>query len=190
MPATNTAVNAWRTRPPTTQIGIEAKAAPKCEKMPRQMSQKAHEKPTEREAQRVTGMRPQFCEKVVLGGEPKRAARNELTPSASRPPCTREETSSASVTAENSPVDGIEGDSKRGRQGERRGWARGRGLEAITIGEGGAGNVQVMVMSPMDSAVEMMKPMMIGIKYTASNEMGNVPSTQRKVSGLSFAAFV
>ena len=63
-------------------------------------------------------------------------------------------------------------------------------MEAITIGEGGAGNVQVMVMSPMDSAVEMMKPMMIGIKYTASNEMGNVPSTQRKVSGLSFAAFV
>ena len=50
------------------------------------MSQKAHEKPTERLAQRVRAISPLFCEKVVLGGELKKVARNELTPSASKPP--------------------------------------------------------------------------------------------------------
>ena len=65
-----------------TQMGIEAKAAPKWPKMPRQMSQKAHEKPAEREAHLVSAMRPLFCEKVVLGGEPNRQAKMELTPAA------------------------------------------------------------------------------------------------------------
>ena len=83
-----------------TQMGIEAKAAPKWPKMPRQMSQKAHEKPAEREAHLVSAMRPLFCEKVVLGGEPKRQAKKELMPSASTPPWMRDAISASSVTSE------------------------------------------------------------------------------------------
>ena len=50
-----------------------------------------HEKPADRDAQRERAMTPLFCEKVVLGGVVKSAARKELTPSARSPPWTRGE---------------------------------------------------------------------------------------------------
>ena len=116
--------------------------------LPNIISQKAHEKPTEREAQRVRAMSPLFCEKVVLGGEPKRAARSELRPSARRPPWTREEISSASVIPENRAVRST---------------------------------------SPTDSAVEMRKPITMGMKYSGAKRREKVPSTHRNV--MSSASF-
>lgn len=100
MPETSTEENICSTTPPTTQMGIEAKHAPNLPKRPRQMSQKPQAKPAEREAHLVSAIRPLFCEKVVLGGEPKRHARKELTPSARRPPWMREEMSASYVTPE------------------------------------------------------------------------------------------
>ena len=60
--------------PPTTGIGIEAKAAPSLPMQPRRNSQMPQEKPAEREAQREMAMMPLLPEKVVLGGEPQMPA--------------------------------------------------------------------------------------------------------------------
>ena len=68
--------------------------------MPRRMSQIAHAKPAEREAHCESLIMPLFCEKVVFGAVPKQQARNEFTPSASRPPWMRSLTSSGSVMSE------------------------------------------------------------------------------------------
>merc|ERR1712070_221669 len=100
MPETKTEDQAISKRPPITQIGMEAKRAPNSPKMPSRISQKAHEKPTERLAQLVSAIRPLFCEKVVLGGEPNTVAKNELIPSARMPPWMREEMSSLSLMRE------------------------------------------------------------------------------------------
>ena len=69
-------------------------------KMPMNMSQPAQAKPAERETQRVSARMPLFCEKVVLGGEPRAQAMMELTPSASTPPCWRATISSGFVIFE------------------------------------------------------------------------------------------
>ena len=99
MPETNTLAKHWSTRPPTTQMGIDVNAAPSFPKTPKRMSQNAHENPADRDAHCVSEMTPLFCEKVVLGGLVKRQARNELTPSASNPPCTRLSKSGPSVSS-------------------------------------------------------------------------------------------
>jgi hypothetical protein len=88
MPETNTLAKHWSTRPPTTQMGIDVNAAPSFPNTPNNISQKAHEKPADRDAHCVSEMTPLFCENVVLGGLVKRQARNELTPSARSPPWT------------------------------------------------------------------------------------------------------
>ena len=80
-------------------MGIDVNAAPSFPKTPKRMSQNAHENPADRDAHCVSEMTPLFCEKVVLGGLVKRQARNELTPSASNPPCTRLSKSGPSVSS-------------------------------------------------------------------------------------------
>ena len=67
--------------------------------IPKRINQNAHAKPADRDAHCVSEMTPLFCEKVVLGGLVKRQARNELTPSASNPPCTRLSKSGPSVSS-------------------------------------------------------------------------------------------
>ena len=67
--------------------------------IPKRINQNAHEKPADRDAHCVSAMTPLFCEKVVFGGLVKRQARNELTPSASNPPCTRFSKSGPSVSS-------------------------------------------------------------------------------------------
>ena len=66
---------------------------------PKRINQNAHAKPADRDAHCVSAMTPLFCENVVLGGLVKRQARNELTPSASNPPCTRLSKSGPSVSS-------------------------------------------------------------------------------------------
>mmetsp|Transcript_40069 Transcript_40069/g.111372 ORF Transcript_40069/g.111372 Transcript_40069/m.111372 type:complete len:341 (-) Transcript_40069:641-1663(-) len=94
IPPTKTIEKHISTRPPTTQIGIEDMIAPNLPMTPNRINQQAHAKPAARDAQRVSAMTPLFCEKVVFGGEVKTAAKRELMPSASRPPCTLESKSS------------------------------------------------------------------------------------------------
>merc|ERR1712100_396426 len=77
MPETNTLAKHWSTRPPTTQMGIDVNAAPNFPNTPKRMSQKAHEKPADRDAHCVS----------------------EMTPSASNPPCTRLSKSGPSVSS-------------------------------------------------------------------------------------------
>ena len=78
---------------------MELNAAPSFPNTPNNISQKAHEKPADRDAHCVSAMTPLFCENVVLGGLVKRQARNELTPSARSPPCTRLSKSGPSVSS-------------------------------------------------------------------------------------------
>ena len=78
---------------------MELNAAPNLPKTPKRINQNAHEKPADRDAHCVSAMTPLFCENVVLGGLVKRQARNELTPSASNPPCTRFSKSGPSVSS-------------------------------------------------------------------------------------------
>ena len=67
--------------------------------IPKRINQNAHAKPADRDAHCVSAMMPLFCENVVFGGLVKRQARNELTPSASNPPCTRLSKSGPSVSS-------------------------------------------------------------------------------------------
>ena len=78
---------------------MELNAAPSFPNTPNNISQNAHAKPADRDAHCVSAMTPLFCENVVLGGLVKRQARNELTPSASNPPCTRFSKSGPSVSS-------------------------------------------------------------------------------------------
>ena len=75
MPLTMTIVKHCTTMPPTTQMGMEANAAPSFPMTPNTMSQPAHAKPAERDAQRVSAMTPLFWLKVVFGGDVKMHAR-------------------------------------------------------------------------------------------------------------------
>ena len=90
---------------------MELNAAPNLPKTPNNISQKAHEKPADRDAHCVSAMTPLFCENVVLGRTVMSAERNEAMPSASRPPWMRESscpsssTREASADAEMSPMD-------------------------------------------------------------------------------------
>lgn len=78
---------------------MELNAAPNLPRTPKRISQNAQEKPADRDAHCVSAMMPLFCENVVFGGLVKRQARNELTPSASNPPCTRFSKSGPSVSS-------------------------------------------------------------------------------------------
>eukprot|EP00967_Tisochrysis_lutea_P140649 scaffold257331_cov27-Tisochrysis_lutea.AAC.2 len=81
MPETKTIVKSCSTMPPTTQMGIEVKRPPTLPKMPNMMSQKAHEKPAEREAQRGVGWRGEEAgdERVqTVGEEPALYARVDV----------------------------------------------------------------------------------------------------------------
>ena len=73
-----TIVKHCTTMPPTTQMGMEANAAPSFPMTPNTMSQPAHAKPAERDAQRVSAMTPLFWLKVVFGGDVKMHARSRV----------------------------------------------------------------------------------------------------------------